>query len=230
MKKRTVTLKGYTLVVTGFPRSGTSMMMRMLEFGGIKVLADSMFKLPQHKHDPYGCLELENVGSEIKNKPIKYTRNKAVKIVSPYWRWYPIDRPMKAIFMQRDINEILTSLFSMRSIWEDDIPETIADSRGYLAHMKIPTLFLQYKQVLNYPRSVAMSIADFLEIKLDIESMAKAIDKNARTRYQREPSMIGHDKADGIIRVDHEAYKDLNIEVYSGGPDEDYTKPAELNT
>ena len=105
-----IDLNGFTVVVTGFPRSGTSMMMRMLSFGNIDVIADDQMMFPQHKHDPYGCVELKNVGGELARLEEDETKNKAVKIVCPYATWIPIDRPVKAIFMQRDLQEIITSL------------------------------------------------------------------------------------------------------------------------
>jgi len=209
-----VDLGGYTLVVTGFPRSGTSVMMRMLAFAGIEILASDKLKNPQHKHDPYGCLELDDVGVEIKNSDASWTANKAVKIVAPYIEWLPIDRPLKAIFMQRDLNEIVTSLLAMRTVWDIDIAESIVFARGYLEYNLVPTLFVKYHDLMKYPKSTAIRIQDFLKTELDIESMVKAVDKDARNRYKKVPEITGSDRPDTIIRMDKDAYTDLTIETY----------------
>lgn len=209
-----VDLGGHTLIVTGFPRSGTSMMMRILSFGGIDIVADELLMKPQHKHDPHGCLELENVGSDIKQSAPEETENKAVKIVAPYADWFPIDRPLKAIFMQRDLNEIVTSLLAMRAVWEVDVAETIEWARGYLAYNEVPTLFVKYKEALGYPKTTALMIQDFLGAELDVDNMAKAVDRDARNRYKKDKTLAGHDVPEHIIRMDSEAYEDLSVETF----------------
>ena len=208
-----VILHGLTLVVTGFPRSGTSMMMNMLEAGGVRIIQDTDSKIPNGKYAPDGVRELEDVGGMIKRNKKKWTKNKAVKIVTPYAEWYPIDRPFKAIFMLRDINEIITSLMAMRSIWSVDIPESINWARGYLKHQNIPTLFIKYHEVIKYPKTTALSIQDFLGVQLNIDAMIKRVDPKARERYKTDKSILGHGVPDSIIRMDKDAFKDVPIET-----------------
>ncbi len=209
-----IDLDGFTIVVTGFPRSGTSMMMRMLSFGGIDVIADEQMREPQHKHDPYGALEMKNVGGELQRMEADETKNKAVKIVCPYATWIPIDRPVKAIFMQRDLQEIVTSLLAMKSIWDEDIAGSIAWTRGYINYNEIPTLFVQYSEVIKYPKATALGIQDFLVADLDVDAMAKAVDRDARTKYKRDETLTGHDVPDKLLRIDKDAYDDLDVQVY----------------
>jgi len=211
-----VSLHGLALVVTGFPRSGTSMMMNMLEAGGVRIIQDTDDNIPRGKYAPEGVRELEDVGGMIKRNKKKWTKNKVVKIVTPYAEWYPIDRPFKAIFMLRDINEIITSLMAMRSIWSVDIPESINWARGYLKHLNIPTLFIKYHEVVKYPKTTALSIQDFLGVQLNIDAMIKRVDPKARERYKTDKSILGHGVPDTIIRMDSAAYKDVPVttEVY----------------
>lgn len=187
-----IDLRGITLIVTGFPRSGTSMMMRMLRLGGVEVLRDPKFDLPEHKHqyDPYGVDEVENVGPTVKANNKSWTANKAVKMVTPFVEWYPIDRPLKVIFMQRDHAEIITSLLAKKDIWGMDIGESVAVARRFLEVMNIPTLFVQYREVLAYPKSTCLRVQDFLEVELDIETMKTGADPNARKKYQSDPTMF----------------------------------------
>ena len=209
-----ISLGGYTVVVTGFPRTGTSMLMRILKFSGISIIADSDLHLPQHKHDPYGCLEMKDVGTWLASNSKKITRNKAIKIVTPYAEWYPIDRKFKAIFMQRDLNEIVTSLLAMRTVWQEDIGESVSWARGYLRYHNIPTLFIQYRDAIKYPRTTVLQIKDFLGANIDVDKAVKAIDADARNRYKKDPTILGHDRPDHIIRTDFEAYQDLNVQHY----------------
>ncbi len=209
-----VDLNGFSLVVTGFPRSGTSMMMRMLMLGGIEVIADEQMKNPQHKHDPYGSLELKNLGTKLRQLSEEETANRVVKIVCPYATWIPIDRPLKAVFMLRDLNEIVSSLLAMKSIWDEDIAGCIAWTRGYLEYNEIPTLFVQYKEVIKYPKATAIGISDFLAADLNLGEMVKAVDPNARTKYKKDDTLLGHDMPDTLLRIDKEAYEDLKVEVY----------------
>lgn len=218
-------LNGITLVVTGFPRSGTSMMMRMLRGAGIEVLADEETKAPseiisKHKHSPYGSLELENVGNSLAGSAEQRmteaeTANRVVKVVCPYAPSIPVDRPVKAIFMQRDINEIITSLLAMKKIWDEDIPETIAWTREYLKRNNIPTLYIQYKDAVKYPKTTALRIQDFLEADLDIEGMVRAVDRNARTRYKTDKSLAGYDQPDDLLSMSIDDYKDVDVSVYT---------------
>ena len=209
-----VDLGGLTVVVTGFPRSGTSMMMRMLSLAGIEVIADEQMTQPQHKHDPYGCLEMKNVGKEVQALSEAETANKAVKIVCPYATWIPVDRPVKAIFMQRDVNEIVTSLLAMKNIWDEDIVESIAWTRGYLKYNEIPTQIVKYIDAIKYPKATARLVSEFLGADLDIDTMAKAIDRDARTKYKTDDTLLGHDVPDKLLRIDKGGYTDLDVEVY----------------
>lgn len=212
-----IDLNGYTLIVTGFPRSGTSMMMRMLEHAGIEIIADEEIVNHKTKHQPYGCAELKNVSKTLKEKKREDTENKVVKVVCPYSNGIPVDRPLKAIFMQRDINEIITSLLAMNTIWDENIPETIAWTRGYLGYLKVPVLYVKYWDAVKYPRSTALRIQDFLEVELDIDNMVKAVDRKARVRYKTDKSLLGADKEERILRMDAEAYKDLTVTEYRVG-------------
>ncbi len=200
-----------TLVVTGFPRSGTSMMMRMLEFGGLEILADDENIKPKGQHSPHGSRERKDVGMDIKSHDVTWTQGKAVKIVAPYIEWLPIDRPLKVIFMQRDVNEIISSLLAMRSIWKMDIAQTIADARGYIEYLGIPVHYIWYREAIEYPRATAIGIADFLEANLDIDAMVRAVDVKSR-------SAEADRKRAKLIRADFEPYKNLKRLVVAGGP------------
>lgn len=201
-----IDLGDYSLVVTGFPRSGTSLTMLMLAHGGVEVLQD-VGNTTTHKHNPYGSLEMKNVGEAIRENDKDWTKGKAIKIVAPYvLEHYPIDRPTRAIFVQRDINEIITSLLAMKTVWEYQPADAIADARGYLEYNDVPTHFINYKDIIKYPRSTCIGIAEFLEAELDIDNMMKAVDPKARTRYKTEKHLVGYKKEDHLLTFDMSRY------------------------
>jgi len=208
-----VDLGEITLIVTGFPRSGTSMAMRMLELGGVKILADSAHREEgdSSKFNPHGIWELSNLSDQLQAHDSEWTKNQAIKIVTPYAIHFPFDRPLKAIFMQRDTTEIITSLLAMKTIWGEDILKSLNFARQSLIYNEVPILFIKHKEMVDYPKTTAMRIQDFLGVELDIDSMVKAVDRNARNRYKDDPSILGHDMPDAIIRTDPEPYSKLHI-------------------
>lgn len=208
-----IDLGGITLVVTGFPRSGTSMMMRMLRLGGVEVLMDDDLQggIFRHQADPYGVHELRNVGPTLKEHDASWTANKALKVVAPYIDDLPLDRPTKAIFMLRDQTEIITSMLAKRDFWSDNIPQCIGYARKFLAHFNIPTLYLKYQEVMKYPRAASLQIQDFLDVELDIESMSKGADPNVRKRIEEDPTIVKKDGFDSLLRLDADYYKDKNV-------------------
>jgi hypothetical protein len=203
-----IDLKGFTLIVTGFPRSGTSMMMRALKFGGVEILSDPDYNYveltgePVNPADPYGVEELKSVGPRIKEHDKEWTANKAVKLVTPYIEWLPINRPLKVIFMVRDHAEIITSMLAKKDLWGMDIAQSVEFARGYIEYNKIPTLFVQYREMVKYPRSTAVRIEDFLEVELNVEEMIKAADPNVRTKYKRDHGLT--DLKDPILSLNAE--------------------------
>ncbi|MBT6051198.1 MAG: sulfotransferase family protein, partial [Candidatus Scalindua sp.] len=99
-------------IVSGLPRSGTSMMMQILESGGMKIVTDNIRKA--NEDNPYGYYEYEKV-KEIKEDTgwLKETRGKAFKMVSQLLYDLPSDENFKVIFMKRKMNEILASQSKM---------------------------------------------------------------------------------------------------------------------
>ena len=100
------------VIVTGLPRSGTSMMMKMLEAGGVTPLCDGLRSADSDNHNGYYEFE-----------PVKQTRSdaswldeapgKAVKMVYSLLYDLPVDRQYEVIFMRRELNEILASQSQM---------------------------------------------------------------------------------------------------------------------
>ncbi len=96
------------IVVSGLPRSGTSMMMSMLEAGGIPLVTDG--ERSADEDNPRGYFELEQVKRlEHDQSWLAGCEGKAVKIISRLLLHLPADRRYQVLFMRRSIDEILAS-------------------------------------------------------------------------------------------------------------------------
>ncbi len=185
-KRRREALDIPAILVTGFPRTGTSTMMRMLLYGGIEVVADEALKKAQNEFDPYGSFELENVGQTLNDALPGDQEGKAIKVVTPYVSFIPLNRPFKVIFMLRDLTEIIASLAAMQVVWEHSPDESISYARYFFEQNNIPVHYVKYKEMVKYPRATAIGIKNFLgkEFKFNVDAAIKAVDPNARKKHK----------------------------------------------
>jgi hypothetical protein len=97
------------IVVSGLPRSGTSMMMKMLEAGGLKVFVDNL-RTPD-ADNPEGYYEYERVKQLDKGDTawVKDARGQVVKVISALLEHLPPDNEYKVLFMRRSLDEVLAS-------------------------------------------------------------------------------------------------------------------------
>jgi predicted AlkP superfamily phosphohydrolase/phosphomutase/tetratricopeptide (TPR) repeat protein len=100
------------IIVSGLPRSGTSLMMQMLKAGGVKVLSDNVRK--EDVDNPKGYYELEKVKSLPKdNSWMHEAEGQAVKVIAHLLKHLPAGYRYKVILMTRDMDEVLASQLSM---------------------------------------------------------------------------------------------------------------------
>lgn len=158
-------------------------MMKMLAEGGIPTVVDSLRQADED--NPNGYFEIEQVKSlkDGKKNWIYDARGKAVKVISYLLEFLPDDLSYDIIFMEREIGEILASQHKM--LQRRNETSTLSDAemesqfREHLravkywsarkANMRI--LYLKYSEMVGAPESLCNSIADFLEIPLDLKAM-----------------------------------------------------------
>ena len=100
--------RDFVTVVSGAPRSGTSMMMRMLAVGGIAPLTDGV-RVPD-TDNPHGYYEYEPVKrTKADDSWLGQAAGRAVKMVHLLLRDLPADRSYRVILMRRDLTEMVTS-------------------------------------------------------------------------------------------------------------------------
>src|SRR5438045_2458230 len=94
------------IIVSGLPRSGTSLMMQMLENGGVDVVTDNV--RTADADNPRGYYEFEPV-KKIKQDTswLPATRGKAFKMVSQLLYHLPPSERYRVLFMERDLDEML---------------------------------------------------------------------------------------------------------------------------
>ena len=177
------------IVVSGLPRSGTSMAMKMLDAGGVEVVTDGAREADID--NPKGYFEDDRVLELAKNDDKSWlheARGKAVKIISYLVRHLPPDNNYKVVFMAREIDEVLASQAKMlerrgeenqgddeqmRTLFEGDLWRT----RYFIKHNRhVESLELGYRQVLDDPRAQVRQLASFIGGDLDLEAMAAVVD------------------------------------------------------
>lgn len=178
---------GYLTIVSGLPRSGTSMMMRMLEAGGMPVLVDNIRVADDD--NPRGYYEFEPV-KQTKRDPswLQGSEGKAVKMVYRLLYDLPADRSYRVIFMRRNLDEVLASQKKMlaRDGRGDDVQdaEMSALFRSELARFenwvkKQPNFALidvDYNELLSNAEPVVRRAAEFLEGSVDPAAMCAVVD------------------------------------------------------
>jgi len=182
--------KDYIIVVSGLPRSGTSMMMKMLEAGGQPILTDNLREADAN--NPNGYYEFERV----KQLPdgnygwISDAGGRVVKIVTGLIMNLPSDYKYKVIFMQRAMKEVLSSQKKMlgRLGKEDDKVEDDKMKKIYQEHLKqvnawiakqsnIEVLYVNYNTMLGNPLDSLQKVNEFLDGAMDVNVMAGVINK-----------------------------------------------------
>jgi predicted AlkP superfamily phosphohydrolase/phosphomutase/tetratricopeptide (TPR) repeat protein len=188
MQSIIIELKDPVIVVSGLPRSGTSLMMQMLEMGGIPVYADNTRTADEN--NPKGYYEHEAVKKLGKDKKwLADTTGKAVKIVSHFLPHLPAKYNYKVIFMLRDLSEVVRSQHKMlvRSgkHKEDLYPgrleiifknQLLRANAWFKANHNASVLYINHSDAIHNPLDTARKVQQFLGMKMDTEKMAVAID------------------------------------------------------
>jgi Sulfotransferase domain len=174
------------VIVSGLPRSGTSLMMQMLDMGGVEVVTDKI--RTADTDNPRGYYEFEQV-KKIKSDAswLPGTRGKAVKMVSQLLYDLPASETYRIIFMDRDMDEMLLSQEKMlQRLGRDGAPREKM-RQAYEMHLQklhewlkkqsnMVMMRMSYNNVLQSPHEHAKVVAEFVGGSLNVQEMVKAID------------------------------------------------------
>jgi hypothetical protein len=175
-------------IVSGLPRSGTSLMMQMLSAGGMPILTDG--ERSSDADNPRGYCEWEPVKLLPGNPDlIAQAEDKAVKIISQLLFVLPAWHDYRVIFMSRPLSEVLASQSEMlrRRGQSGPAPPEAKVSAAFEHHLiqvkawltgrrNIAVAYVEYHDLLREPRRVAETLGDFLSARLDVEAMARQVD------------------------------------------------------
>ena len=180
----------FITIVSGLPRSGTSMMMSALRAGGMPLVVDDIRQADPS--NPKGYYEFERVKKLPKGDTawLATAPGKAVKIISALLAFLPEDYAYRVIFMQRNLDEVMASQQRMMARNGKESDPSSDDERLYQSyndhlaevtrwleeHQNIQTLNVSYNDVLSDPMEQFQRVASFLDQKVDAVAMAQVVD------------------------------------------------------
>ncbi len=175
-------------VVSGLPRSGTSMMMRMIDAGGIPALTDNVRRADED--NPRGYYEFEPV-KKTREDPswLKRAGGRVVKMVYRLLYDLPPGHEYRVIFMRRNLDEVIASQDVMLSrrgrssdqlgkdklvgLFEQQLGEFEAWARTQ-PHFKI--LYVSYNDTLESPGPTIAAVNEFLGGRLNTQAMRQVVE------------------------------------------------------
>lgn len=177
------------VVVSGLPRSGTSMMMQMLAAGGVPVLSDGV--RAADADNPSGYFELEAVRSLARGQTdfLENANGRAVKVIHALIRHLPAAQRCAVVFLVREVREVVASQRRMlerqgragAAVPDERLAEVFESQRaGALRWLReqphIRTLEVDHAAVLADPDAASLEVSRFLGGGLDVAAMARAVD------------------------------------------------------
>jgi hypothetical protein len=195
------------IIVSGLPRSGTSLMMQMLDRGGVPVVTDSI-RTPD-TDNPRGYYEFEQV-KKIKQDAswLPAMKGKAFKMVSQLLYELPSSQEYRVIFMERDIDEMIASQEKMLARLGK--PSAPADQirrlfgvhlervRAWLAEQRhVAVLYVVYRDLVERPGDESARIAAFLDGRADPALMAATVDASLYRNRKAPADHLGETPAAG---------------------------------
>jgi len=178
------------IIVSGLPRSGTSLMMQMLVACGLTSLTDG--ERAADTDNPKGYLEWERIKTLPKDPDcIAEAEGKVVKCISQLLLSLPMNHDYRIIFMQRPLPEVLASQEEMlrRRGTHDPAVDSSVIKQAFQTHLydvntwlngksNLEVLRIPYHRVLEEPRLVTEEIAQFLKMPLNLDAMIAQVDQS----------------------------------------------------
>lgn len=189
------------IVVSGLPRSGTSMMMKMLDATGLPIMTDH--ERTADEDNPKGYFEYERVkdlGEETDKSWVRDARGKVLKVISHLLEALPDDNFYRVILMRRDFDEIIASQNKMLVRRAEKNPiEDAAAKEAYIRHLvdvrfmvrKRPNfemIEVHFTQALQAPQTFVAEVNAFLGGNLDTDAMTTVIDPDLYRN--RKPDLV----------------------------------------
>ena len=183
------------MIVSGLPRSGTSMLMQMLQAGGLPILTDGERAADESNERGYFELEaVKRLTQDTEKAWLRGAGGKVVKVIAQLLPSLPPGIPFRILFMARPLGEILASQRAMLNRTGKDgskqserqlaatylkqIEQTRQVLSNYPEHIQV--LNVDYHRTLTDPEAAAARVNAFLGGGLDEAAMAAAVDPELR--------------------------------------------------
>ncbi|MFD2916807.1 alkaline phosphatase family protein [Psychroserpens luteus] len=177
--------KDQIVIVSGLPRSGTSLMMQMLDKGGLKALSDSNRQADES--NPKGYFEYDPVMAlHNDNSWLNKAQNKSLKVVAPLLKFLDPKYRYKVIFMNRDLNEVVKSQQKMIGRDAETFPIKLFNT--YQRHLSqvetwkdkepsVELIYVNYKDALNDTNTTIEKVVSFIGKEMNQDLMKSCVDK-----------------------------------------------------
>lgn len=179
----------FATIVSGLPRSGTSLMMQMLAAAGVPPLHDG--HRPADADNPRGYFEFapaKNLRADASWLP--HAKGRALKLVAQLLPFLPPQPDCRIIFMERSLDEVLASQATMlkrhgrtgAALAPDKLrtvyAQQLARVNEILERRRLPVLHIRHAECLADAAAVARRVQDFLKVPLNSAAMAAAVDRS----------------------------------------------------
>ncbi len=189
------------IVVSGLPRSGTSMMMKMLDATGLPIMTDH--QRTADEDNPKGYYEYERVKDlkqETDKSWVRQARGKVLKVISHLLEDLPDENFYRVILMRRDFDEIIASQNKMLDRRGEENPvEDDEAKESYIRHLvdvrfmvrkraNFEMIEVEFGRALQAPEEFVAEVNDFLGGGLDIDAMMAVVDPELYRN--RKPELV----------------------------------------
>ena len=175
-------------IVSGLERSGTSLVMQILEAGGVPCAFDTSSR-PPDDNNPRGYFELEGgkVISRLRDGvfPLADYRGRFIKITAYGLKFLPPGKYC-IIYTERNIEEVLDSMEKMARLEDANRDETRTSFvklngmiKGLIAdRADVRLLLVNYNAIVKDPAAEVRKLAEFIGLPgIDQQAMAAAVDE-----------------------------------------------------
>lgn len=172
-------------VVSGLPRSGTSMMMKMLEAGGLKPMTDNIREADDDNLQGYFEFERVKAMKDGDTAWVGEAQGKVIKVISALLEYLPPGYTYKIIFMEREMMEILASQRKMLERrgkpgnpaedgkFADLYGKHLDKVKAWLVSQNnVGVMYVRYNEMLSNPAENAEKVAGFLGIPMNLQAMS----------------------------------------------------------
>ena len=176
------------VIVSGVPRSGTSLLMNLLEAGGVSPLTDGVRSADED--NPRGYYEYEPVKQMAEERSwVPGARGRSLKVITRLLRFLPSQERYLVLFMRRHLEEILDSqevMLRRRGIEEEGVSRSqmmvafdreIEETLGWVeVQPNMKMLEVNYNHLMEDAATELERIQEFLGRELDQAAMLQRVD------------------------------------------------------